>query len=507
MPVTLKDYKFKEEKDLDSPGFPESIKKFKLTWEKYFASIEEPYFFVLSTLRDSFGWKDVDKIKDIFSASETSAFYGSLGSRLSIAQDRVSHYSSSIGKFMQELFKMAQELRKIEERIELSQLADKGDRAADRTLKGIWTDLVEGGTKNALSVMGLSREAGFTVLPDLFFNTYIKTDKDVHDVVENLKFNKTIKTVLARKLKSYMVWKKHITRELINRKTFMKKHIKQYFLTIKMYINWLRPYLTHIKRLGMDESTLASPDLVAGFETSMTELEILFKKKTKPGNFYSIILVHFLFKTQPRMEFHQDGYQHRGPIHVGRVQMTFRGYVWTKKQIDDYKKLRKLEDFELLATINAELNTALNTLGDDIKDYLLEIGEKVEEDTVKLMRKYNIDQAEFSRWETSFENAKKQGYDSSFETYLKQNKSKKTEKLQVFSIFDPFKHLINGFSELTTGRELFKFKEEIEIKPKKPTKAELWNKKKEKKAAEKDLLGPLWEVYKIFKKAHGMLSW
>ncbi len=468
MATTLKDYGFEEDKDKDSPGFPAPIKKFKLTWERFFASIEEPYFFVLSTLRDSLGWKDVDKIKDIFSASETSAFYGQVGSRLSIAQDKAMQYSASIGKFLLELFKMVRELRIIDQRLQLHVDADKEDRAADKALKGVWTDVVEGGGKNPGSVIGLAKEVGFTILPDLFFGVYVKKSEDVHKTVEKLKFNNKIKEVLARKLKSYMVWKEKTYVELVHRQTFMKKHIKQYYLMIKMYMNWLRPYLTHIKRLGMDESKLEDPSLVAGFETSMTEMELLFKKKV--GDYYAVILVHFLFTTQPKMEFHQDGYQHRGPIHVGRVQMVFRGYTWDKKQITDYKKLRKQEDFEILAAINEEVNAAMQTLGDDIKDYLLDIGEKIDRE----------DKGE--------------------------KKEEEKPKVKVTAMFDPFKHVINGFSEIITGREIFKSKD-VGEKIKKQSKQELWQKGKQRDKAEEEMLPILWTGYKIFKKAHGMLAW
>lgn len=505
MAVTLKDYGFEEDvDDMDSPGFPKCIKKFRLVWQRHFASIEEPYFFVLSTLKDGFGWKDVDKIKDIFSASETSAFYGQVGSRLSIAQDKAMQYSASIGKFLLELFKMVRELRIIDQRIKLHNDADKKDKAADKALKGVWTDVVEGGVKNAGSVFGLAREVGFTILPDLFFSTYVYKSKDVHSVVKELKFNQKIKEVLARKLKSYMIWKEHTFDELVNRQRFMKKHIKQYYLMIKMYMTWLRPYLTHIKRLGMDESKLSSPELVAGFETSMTELEILFKKKT--GDLYSIILVHFLFSTQPRMEFHQDGYQHRGPIHIGRATMTFRGYVWDEEQLKNYKKLRKEEDFEILRAINEEVNAAMETLGDDIKNYLLDLGETTDEEA-KIMKEFNITQTEVSRWERDYKDEKKKGYSKSFIAYIKENKEKKTPKLEVGSIFDPFKHIVNGFSEIVSGREIFRFKESPEKKIKKPTKAEAWAKEQQKSKAKKAVLGPLWEVYKIFKKGHGMLAW
>ena len=35
----------------------------------------------------------------------------------------------------------------------------------------------------------------------------------------------------------------------------------------------------------------------------------------------------------------QEGYQ-RGPIHVGKVNITFRAYAWSKDDIARYKKMK-----------------------------------------------------------------------------------------------------------------------------------------------------------------------
>ena len=89
--------------------------------------------------------------------------------------------------------------------------------------------------------------------------------------------------------------------------------------------------------------------------------------------------------------------------------------------------------------------------------------------------------------------------------YIKENKEAKGEKLELTSVFDPFKHLANGFSEMITGRDIFKFKESTPEK--RPTKAQVWLDKQNEEKAKEKMLGPLWTVYEIFKKAHGMLAW
>lgn len=378
--VHITDFGFKEElaeevlhKEI-ATGWPEPIDRVRIINEKYNQSIEGVYFWILDNLREEMEYTEFVKLTDVFAASEHSAFFGVAQQRLGLQQDKVSQFLATIGKMVKELFQLVRELRILDERLEMYDRSYEGDEPAEISLKGYWIDLVEGGAKNPASVYGMARELGFTTLPDLFFAAPPMPSARVQSYIESLKFNRKVKEVLARKLKTFIIWKEHTYRELKSRKIFTLKYLRQHYDIIKMYMTWVKPYLRNIRRLSMDENKVATPHLIAAFEGSMIEIEFLALKPMKNGLGYSVMDVHFDYRSRPEMKFVQEGYQ-RGPVHVGRVVITFRPYGWTKKEVEQYKKYREREDFELLGTIDSSVQAAYTSMGEELEKYLAEAGE------------------------------------------------------------------------------------------------------------------------------------
>ncbi|MBW2993311.1 hypothetical protein KY317_01925 [Candidatus Woesearchaeota archaeon] len=352
--------------------WPQSLKKFRIVWEVPNLSIEECYFWMLHYLRD-LGYIDVKKTQDIFAAAENSAFFGVSQQRLGLQQDKVTQFLATIGKMVKDLFQLVRELRIIDERLEYYGKSMAGEEASEIVLKGIWIDMVEGGTKNPSSVYGMSREVQFTSLPDLFFSTHPRKSEDVDRVVETERgdFNKSVKNVLKRKLKTFAVWKEKTFKELHTRRIFTLKYLKQHYEVIKMYLVWIRPYLRHIRRMTLDEEKILTPDIVSAFEGSMIEIELLASRNPGTKHHKSCILAHFMFRTQPSMSYQQEGYQ-RGPIHVGKMEMNIRAYSWTDKDIENYLNVKKKQDFELMKSISESVKAAMESLGEELEKYLTE---------------------------------------------------------------------------------------------------------------------------------------
>ena len=444
-----------------STGYPAPARRYRLHYEGYNISIEEPYFWTLHYLRYFGGFPRIDKITDVFAAAENSAFFGASQQRLGLQQDKVSQFLATIGKMVRELFQLVREMRVLDER--LSYYADSytnspSAASAEITLKGIWVDLVEQGAKNPASVYGMAREVQFTTLPDLFFSTHPKKQEDVDIVVERDRgqFNRKVREVLARKLRTFLAWKEHTYEELKNRRKFTLKYLRQHFEIIRMYMTWVKPYLRNIQRLQLDQSRTESPDLIIAFEGSMIEVEILAIKPSKEIN--QCILMHYLFRTRPEMNYSQE-YQ-RGPLHLGRVEMDFRAYAWDDKQIENYKKMRAQEDFQLLGVIDGSVKAALEALGDELMRYLKEAGEEFEEK--KEMPKASP-----------------------------RNSS-------------PFVSVFAGFAELFTS---FKVKKEVKASKKRISQTDIMKKAISKRNAEDTLKKVMWNVYHHFKKQHDMLNW
>ena len=448
--------------------YPKPLGKYRMHVEGYNTSVEEPYFWLLHYLRWFHSFHHIDKITDVFAASEHSSFFGASQQRLGIQQDKVSQYLATTGKMVKELFQLVRELRVLDERLgyyQDSMSGSESEESAEITLKGIWVDMVEQGAKNPASVYGMAREVQFTTLPDLFFSTHPRKQEDTDRVVEEQRsdFNRKVREVLKRKLRSFLAWKEATFEELKNRRVFTLKFLRQHFEIIRMYMSWVKPYLKNILRLSMDQDKAASPDLISAFETSMIEIELLARKPSKPvmvggeeTAVNQVIILHLWYRTRPEMSYMQEGYQ-KGPLHVGRVQIAFRCYAWTDKEIQIYKDMRQQEDLYLLAVIDDSVRSAMEALGDELMRYLEEAGDEIPEDQKKL--------------------------------------AKPPQKPIA-------KNVIAGFGEM------FGFYRNKKLpKLRLPNKKEMRELEMIKSVEGEKVKGTMWGIYHHFKKHHGMLNW
>ena len=450
-------------------GFPKpQFPALRLVHESFSQSIEEAYYWILRSLQIDFGIPNAIKTIDSFAASEHSAFFGVASQRLGIQQDKVSQYLATIGKMLKDMFQIVRELRIMDERLELYKEADEGKQASDITLKGIWIDLVEGGSKNPASVYGMATQLGFAILPDLFFSTMIREGDDVDKVVDSMEFNDHVKRVLKRKLNSFRKWQTQTKKEIEGRRKFTIQYLYQHYHTIKLYMDWVRPYLRNIKRLTADMDKLDSVDLVSAFEGSVVEIEVLAYKKFKKTKYNGCVLAHFYYRTSPSMSYQEEGYQ-RGPLHVGRVEITLRGYTFTDKQIENFKKMRREEDFEILGSLNETIEKSMAELGGDVEKYIKEAEDK---------------------------------------TYKKSNDSsskKKKESTSEESILEPFLGLVGFFKDAL--KPIAKVDLVGSVIPNTKEKFADIKDQDAYKAAVAQVRVAMAKTYENFKKAHGMLAW
>ncbi|MEM4260767.1 MAG: hypothetical protein QXG00_06015 [Candidatus Woesearchaeota archaeon] len=442
---------------LTRTGYPKPEKKYRLIFESFGMSIEESYFWVLEHLRQDQAFPKIIKIKDIFSASENSAFWGQSSQRLGIQQDKVQTLFATIGKMIKDLFQLVREIRIIEERLEIYKQAPK-TKSADVTLKGIYIDLVEGGTEKPTSVYGMAKQVGFTILPDLFFNFQCYDLSKLDQKIEELPYNPSVKNVLKRKMFSYINWKEKTEIELNNRFIFNLKYLRQHWGIIKMYAGWVKPYIRNIKRLSMSEDHFNDPELISAFETSIIELEFLAKRDDPKGDYHPVIISSFKLTTKPIMSYQQE-YQ-RGPVHVGRMEMNLRAYAWNDKQIENYKKMRDEEDMELLGIIDQSIQAAMDALKDDLNRYLEKAGELIPK-------------------EKKTEEKKESFFQGSLEP--------------IGGLIDGFKILFGSLVPKELGNVFTNNKGK--------------EKKDNKKSASSDAKTALWLVYKNYKKSHKLLAW
>lgn len=478
--------------------YPKPVLRYMLTLETPHLSIEPLYQLILHLMRDT-GYGHIEKIRDLFTASEQSSFFGAGAQRLGLAQDKVSQYLAQVGQFIRrDLFQLVRDLRWIQERIDYHELARKGNDDAEVTLKGLWVDLVDGvfqGQRTAANLFQMATQLQFASLPDFFFSIRPKDKSEVNKLVDDLEVNNTLKNTLKRKLLQYMEWREKNYEELITRKKFELKYLRQHYNILKMYMSWIRPYLRHIERLQSSDKMIDSPHMVTAFEGNLAEIELLgVNKPVRNKNVFNCLLVTIEYRTRPQMSFQQEGF-HRGPIHVGEVQITWRLYPWDKKDIANYQKVRMNEDLGMLAEIDDNIREAMEAIGDDMKEYLAEAGEDVGE--VKLSKEYKNARTIYDQNKDDAKKARKKMEDAGIPTDIIADFLGKKKDL-----FEPFRSWQQEAEEMIKPFKWEEIKKLFGIKSEEP----------ETSSSEVKSAMGLGKIlcflnYKLFKKANRMPAW
>lgn len=371
-------------------GYPNSLRKFRLIYENFNVNLEEMYYWMLTQLSvdQQFPRDNIIKVTDVFSASEMSTYWGVSAQRLAIQQDRASQYLKFIADMVKTMFQLIRDLNIVDEKLSYYEdsFSDHLDKAADAeiVLKGQFADLVEGGPKNPQSIFGMAQQFNFVTLPNLFFQTNIP-GKTLDEIKQNIRpfiqklsvGNPTLKDVLERKLSQYYTWKYRTYDQLKTYRNLYKSYLKQHYNSIRLYMQWVKPYLRNIRRLSTSPEKTNSADLVAAFEGQMIEVEILAHKPIK-GNYSAVLMLNFDYRSVPHMEW-VPGSQERRSVMTGRAELNMKAYSWSKKEIDAYVQMKEEEDFELLKEIDGSIKEALDAVQDDIKRYLQDETPKKEE--------------------------------------------------------------------------------------------------------------------------------
>ena len=487
---------------------------YKLTIDELKSGIEANYFWILRFMenKEDFGLKlsgekgEVQKLKDIFMAGEASSMWGSIEQRKAIQQEKVSSYLATIGKMVKDMFQILRELRVMDERLDYYKGYNSGSYSHSVALKSVWVDLVEGGAKNPGSVTGLAAQVGFVILPDLFYRLSPKSSdsKEIDKIVNSMAgegVNKKVLEVLARKLVQFMVWKEKTEEEINSRRKFVLAYLRQHFNVIRMYINWLRPYLRNIKQLEMQRN-VNDPHLLRTFETNKNEVELLGIKKmytelTPEGKFeidrqykkyFPCLHVKIKFIALPEMAYQKE-YQ-RGAIHIGRTEIFIRGYVAPPQEIEAYKKKLEEEDLEFLESMQVigSLEESLTSLKDELFKYLDEAKEsnlpRLKEEIIEVMERTGV------KKDKAISALQKAGTVQGAILFLREQKPRE-------GIFEPFTSIIDGFKEILNLQS----KKSETVLPLRKQEEEA-----EKSKAKKDAAAISWILYDVYKKSHGYLN-
>lgn len=365
------------------------IMEFELTYDSPSETLEPVYFWVVDMMNNLFSGK-VEKLIDNFSSSPGGGHFAEIGQRKTILQKNVTETMGTINVVIKSIVNIIYDLKDFEIRLSHYDDAKSNDKnkkeAGLLALKQIWMDNVDikrgAGSINALASGNLQ----FVTLRDAFMIA-----NSVEDV-KNLDLNDRVKRILEPRIEEFLKWKELSEVELRKRFNIEKNYLKSQVNMLQLYSRWVKPYLKAASQLEMKD-TGRNPAVVTAFNTLWLELTLFGKRKLefeeaviskdipkgvkKPKReYFSCVLVDFLFRGIP-----QKVGQHY--VFGGRANVSFRAYALNNEELDLLEQELKKSDIEdIFRLMEGGTTESLDEMKKDI-DYFLnkeDIEEKEKEE-------------------------------------------------------------------------------------------------------------------------------
>lgn len=431
------------------------LMEYYLAYDSISEGLEPIYFWILDFMRDTSpsGLNlDVKKGSELFEASVSSGYFGDIGQRATVMQQRAAEMMKQVNAIVRSILNLVYDLKEFQMRVDTYDEAKSGDKdtkeAAELALKTVWMDQVD--MKKGLgSINQLAQKLNFITLRDAFMSVNTESEANRLDI------NDRVRRILVRKINEYRKWRDYSEKEIRKRYNIEKTYLKSQIDSLKLYTKWAKPYLKAAQKLAMHEFNL--PDIVASFSNTQMELSLIGKKEIKPESVhesfkkidipkkkYAVIICELKFRSVPQTYRTQSGQQY---VHGGRADLYFKAYAFDE---DDLKLLEEVELYEDMELVENLTNVSLKELEDDLTELLKE--EKEE----------------------------------------KKKKAKPVKEMKKI-----LKEIKEGFKEITEPLEdIFKF-----AMPSQYADAEI------KKAAQEKAESTCFTLYDVYKKAHGMFTW
>jgi len=477
----------------------------RISYDSMSEGLEPIYFWILDFMTDSepggIGMAEVIKYKDEYDASVASGYFGEMGQRASVMQDRAMKIMATINTVVRSIINLIYDLREFNIRLGYYDGLHSGNSSVKMSsglaLKQVWMDQVDI-KKSRGSINALSQQLEFVTLRDAFLAI------DSINKIKDVDLNDRVKRILSARLTEYDEWEKNSEKELRKRFNIERSYLKSQVASLKHYTAWVKPSLIAAKKLGfgltdsLGKSLQASPNLVNAFSNMEIHLGLFGKIPLKPESvnpryknmtfdqkFYSCIEVDIVFRTVPRSYQGQYGSHY---VHSGRTDIILRSYALSGEEIDEIYELKEQEDLELIEEMTS---VSLNEIQEDIEMFLKDEDE-LKEERLKGKDRINFLREKLTRTATSEEKKSIQRQIDEEILFMKQ------QGIDRFAM--PFGNVFKGFKEATKPlRYLFSA---FGLKHNLPT-----PEKNIRKEALTIAENKCYIMYDIYKKAHGMLTW
>jgi hypothetical protein len=340
--------------------------QYKLVVNTPFESIGKYYHAVLKELRDPAigGFKNLVKIDQALSASPTSAFYGDVANRKAYAKEQFDKSMGMINSIIQTVMKLIYSLREFDQILNIFKNLESSDEkesvSAELNLRRIFIDEVDikkgrGSINNLTTAQGME----FVTLRDSFLVV-----KDLPSIDE-LNVNDRVKRILKDRFGEYLNWKEEYRKDMEGRRKLQKQYLKNQVESMKMQLDWARPYFTIMQQLNIGTG-VADPDLLAGLDTSVIKTKIrgVIGGEEDEKLATAFIDVEFNFKTSPIQVRSERGQAYH---HIFKTEITYTPYIMSN---EDYAKIVQKETMRDINFLKELVGESLESIKDDLEKYL-----------------------------------------------------------------------------------------------------------------------------------------
>jgi hypothetical protein len=350
-----------------------------LTYETSIDNLQPVYFWIIDFAPKFF---DIEKMYDNFTASPGSTYFTDLGQRATKMQEEGMKILGYVNTVIKSVLNLIYDLKEFEQLFKdydnFKSEDPKTRQLGMLSLKQRWMSTVDA-KRGMGSLDNLGHQYGFTLLRTAFMAATSVKEVDTMDI------NDLNKRILQPRMSEFMEWAKLSEIELRKRYAIEKSYLKNQINTLKLYTEWVKPYLSAAKQLGMSPAG-TSPSIVSVFGTMILNLEILGTKefdveefivakdlpekfrKAKMRKIYKVSIINFSFRTFPTQQ----------SMHSGRVDIGFKSYALNEDEVKYLRLLKWNQDKEDIFAVTSVTQETLDTLKEDIDRYTQDKDEKKE---------------------------------------------------------------------------------------------------------------------------------
>ncbi len=477
----------------DLGSFLDNKAGYKLIYDSFSEGLEHVYFWIVDYMRDNY-WGtglEVKKTLDEFQGAVGSGFFGDLGTRASIMQDRAMKMMTTINSVVRSIINILYDLKEFDQRLDLyKKLKSENElekNSARLSLKQIWMDRVDM-QRGRGSINMLSQQLQFVTLRDAFMAA------DSIEEVQEMDLNDRVKRILSPRIQEYLAWEKLSEAELTRRYRIERSYLKSQVNAMKLYSQWARPYLKAAQQLV--SSDYRTPDLVSIFNNMQLQVSLFGKKQIRPSDLirttvfnknrlanvklskkiYSCVEITMTYRTIPHTVTRSESGTHY--TQGGRVNMKFLGFALDEDEVDAVEKEELYQGLELIESMTKE---SLESIQDEISKYLEEEEKGAEDPEERIKRLEDLISSVSDK--RAVEKYKKEIKD-----IAKKMKPGKSDNILV-SLSEGFKEISEPFQKMF-----------------RPKPDEKWVAGLVRDSAKKSAVESAYRIYLVYKKSHGMFT-